>query len=109
MRLSQVLVRGVRLPCPERGRGRVFETWGLLSEAWPEWRCRIREREDDAWFWMYVSTAGITGIFLLIMLGVVPRHATLARWIIGIVAVAVFFGTMPVRKSLAIAWDYWLE
>jgi len=66
----------------------------------------IREREPDTYLFMYVSTAAITGIFLLLMLFSRPAHILLAQILVVGVAAVTFIVTIPLRKSLAIALDY---
>jgi hypothetical protein len=58
---------------------------------------------------MYISTALITGLFLLPMLWVKPTHQWLWRILIVLVALAIYVVTSPTRKGFAIAFDYWIE
>jgi len=55
---------------------------------------------------MYLSTAFITGLFFIVLLTLPPRNLVAYR--IGLVAAALgaYGVTMPFRKSLAIALNY---
>jgi uncharacterized protein (DUF983 family) len=71
----------------------------------------LQAREPDTWLFMYVSTALITGVFIAGMLWVFPVPANKWAWrvIMGVVALAAFFGTAPLRKGVAIGLDYMVD
>ncbi len=105
----QCLQRGLFLKCPQCGKSKVFSEWMILKERCELCGCQIRSREDDTWFFMYMTTAGLTGFFILGMLLVTPRDVPFARVAIAVAAMVVFFVSQPVRKSIAIAVEYYVD
>ena len=69
----------------------------------------LRKFEDNTWFFMYVSTAGITGVFLIGMFLVVPTNAWLARFGFMAVAAVAFLATHARRKGFAIGFEIWMD
>jgi uncharacterized protein (DUF983 family) len=104
--VRDVLARALRQRCPACGGAPIFERRFVLVRECPSCGLEIRSREPNTWFFMYVSTAAITGVFLLLYLFALPRGWRLARVLTFAAAAASFLGTMPLRKSLAIALDY---
>lgn len=59
---------------------------------------------------MYMSTAAITGLFVMSMLFLpAPKNQTMTALIIGAGALGIFFLTTPLRKSLALAIEYFTD
>ncbi len=58
---------------------------------------------------MYLSTAFITGLFILAMLLVLPKSLWAGRFLVAGAALLLFFFSAPYRKGLAIAFDYLVE
>ena len=58
---------------------------------------------------MYLSTAFITGIFILSMLLILPKSLWVGRFAVAIAALFLFVISAPYRKGLAIAFDYLVE
>jgi hypothetical protein len=71
--------------------------------------CALERREQEGWFFIYMTTAGLTGVIIVLMLLIdVPsvmlgQVGVLALWFVLIML------TLPVRKALAISLDYYLE
>lgn len=69
----------------------------------------LQRREEEGWFFIYMTTAGLTGVLIVAMLLIdVPdilmgQVAVLVAWFV------VIFASLPVRKSLAIGIDFYLE
>jgi len=108
-RFFQILRRAVLLKCPACGLSPVFEKGYQLKEICGRCGLRIRSRDPDTWFFMYGSTAAITGFFIVMLFVFKPLNPYWVR--IGTVGIAtvVFFVTMPLRKSIAVAFDYFIE
>jgi len=105
--LIVVLKRALAMKCPACGRAPIFDRSGwTLHNTCPSCGLDLRDREQNTYFFMYVSTAAITGVFLLFMLFFMPGNVPLARVLVIAVSSAVFIGTIPLRKSIAIALDY---
>lgn len=108
--LAQMAGRGMRLRCPRCGKGKLFEKWGLLEVRCEECALPLRVYDENTWFFMYMSTAGITGIFILSMLLMTPpQNEVPAKIGVGLLSLAVFFFTHQSRKGMAVAWEYWLD
>ncbi len=109
-KLSTCLGRGLRRRCPQCGEGKLFQTWGLLRESCDRCSLSLALKEENTWFFMYMSTAGITGIFILTMLLMTPpEHKGIAKIVVGVLSLAVFVFTHEPRKGMAIGFEYWLD
>jgi uncharacterized protein (DUF983 family) len=99
--------RALRLRCPRCGDGRIFRRLWTYTEyqSCPECGLVYDPRGESLAF-MYLSTAFITGLFFIVLLTVPPKNLVAYR--IGLVsaALASYASTMPLRKSLAIALNY---
>lgn len=58
---------------------------------------------------MYMSTAFITGLFIVAMFVVSPTDPFAGRWVVAIGALIAIVGTVHRRKGLALALDWWLR
>jgi len=58
---------------------------------------------------MYISTAFITGLFVLGMFWILPKNLWMGRLVIAGSALAFFMLTWPFRKGAAIAFDYLVD
>lgn len=88
----------------------MFFAYGELVENCEKCGLVIRAREPDTWFFMYMSTAAITGLFITLML-LLPPPMNKEAWsfMIGLGSLGVFVLTTPVRKSLAIGIEYYTD
>jgi uncharacterized protein (DUF983 family) len=107
----KIFWRGARGRCPRCGRGRIFAGWNNVRTHCHACGLRLRVREPDTWMFMYVSAAFITGLFVIGLLWKfpVPTNKWLWRGIMGCAALALFFGTSPLRKGLALGLDYLMD
>jgi uncharacterized protein (DUF983 family) len=101
-----ILRNGLCKKCPRCGKAPLFEKRFVLYKNCLNCGLEIRAREPNTWFFMYMTTAGITGFFLAVMWLSNPTNAPLARYIVIGAALPFFFATISLRKSLAIALDY---
>lgn len=104
-----VLRRGWRRTCPQCGRGAIFARWYTLAESCDHCGLAFERREGDTWWFMYISTAMITGVFFVGMLLMRPTAILGYQLLLLPAALAVILGTLPRRKGLAIAVDYLAE
>lgn len=104
-----ILCRGLSRHCPQCGQGSLFVSWIELRENCPICGLKLASREGDTWAFMYISTAFITGLFVLLMLFVLPSNLWFGRLWIALAALLFFLATWPFRKGFAIAFDYWME
>lgn len=104
-----ILGRGFRRRCPQCGRSKLFSGWWQLADSCPYCGLALASRESDTWAFMYLSTAFITGLFILSMLLILPKSLWVGRVIVAVAALGLFVLSAPVRKGLAIAIDYIVE
>lgn len=105
----QALFRGFRRRCPRCGVGPLFAGWNRLHERCGVCGLAFERRSGDTWFFMYMSTAGLTGLLVVIMFVLRPRVIWIGQLLVGLVAVAVIGLSLPYRKGIAVALDYLLE
>jgi uncharacterized protein (DUF983 family) len=105
----QTLSRGLHLRCPRCGEGRLFESWNRLRETCPVCGLDVERRLGDTWFFMYMSTAGLSGVLVVAMFLLRPRVVWVGQLVVCVAAVAVIGLSLPYRKGIAVALDYWIE
>ena len=94
--------------CPRCGEGRIFRRWWTYTEYRECPHCGlVYDQRGESLAFMYLSTAFLTGVMFIVLLTRPPRES-LWTYRIGLVAGALLlYGvTMPVRKGLAIALNY---
>ena len=84
----------------------MFQGWNHLQERCPVCGLDIEARSGDTWFFMYMSTAGLTGTIVVIMFLLRPRVFWVGQLLVIVAAVLVIGVSLPLRKGLAIALDY---
>ena len=93
--------------CPRCGEGRIFRRWWTYTD-YPECpKCGLLyDQRGESLAFMYLSTAFLTGLMFIVLITVPPKN--LDRYRIGLVAGALLLygATMPFRKGLAIALNY---
>lgn len=100
----RVLGRGLRGRCPRCGQGRLFERWHHLQERCTV--CGLELATRDTWFFIYMSTGGLTGLLIVAMLLIQPPSILIGQLVLLPTALLLIAGTLPYRKGLAIAVDY---
>lgn len=107
--IFQVLLRGLRRRCPRCGEGPLFAGWNRLHESCQVCGLAFEKRSGDIWFFMYMTTAGLTGLLVVTMFLIRPRVLWIGQLLVGLAAVAIIGLSLPVRKGIAVALDYLLE
>ncbi|HKI02700.1 MAG TPA: DUF983 domain-containing protein [Thermoanaerobaculia bacterium] len=107
--LLQILARGVRCLCPRCGEGPLFDGWNHLRERCPVCGLELERRIGDTWFFMYMTTAGLTGSLVVAMFLIRPRVIWVGQIVVCLAAVAVIGLSLPYRKAIAVALDYFVE
>lgn len=104
--LRVAIRRGLRKRCPRCGDGPLFEGWYTIRESCPACALPFDPTPGGTWAFMYLSTAFMTGVIVVGMLMIHPPNMWIGR--VGIFAAVMLFiiGTMPYRKGIAIAIDY---
>jgi len=104
-----VLLRGLRRRCPACGVGRLFDGFLRSRERCSECGLAFASHVGDTWAWMYLSTAGLTGVVVIGMLSLRPLDVLLGRVTLAATAILAIPLTVPWRKGLAVALNYLLD
>ena len=107
--LLTILWRGLRKRCPQCGKGSLFRSWHEVDEACLHCGCEFQKREGDCWAFMYMTTAFLTGSFFVVMLLYRPADLLLGRIGFATGGLLVLGLSLPYRKGVALAIDYFLE
>jgi len=107
-RFSRLLLgRALRLRCPRCGEGKIFRRVLTYSEHTHCPSCGLRyDPHGESLAFMYVSTAFLTGVMVIVMLFMHPESIASGRMVVIPIALALYVSTLPVRKALAIALNY---
>lgn len=92
--------------CPRCSVDSLYREWNVLKHHCEECGYEFEEREGDCWFFLYSTTAALTGVFIILMLVWKPYNMELGRVIIGLAAVGVIALSLPIRKGIALALEY---
>ena len=103
------LGRGLSRRCPRCGAGRLFHGWHKLNERCAECGLVFERHAGDTWFFMYMTTAGLTGLLVVAMFLIRPRGVWRGQIAIAAAALVLIVLSLPVRKGLAVAISYLLE
>ena len=107
--LREAIRRGLRKRCPRCGEGPLFAGWNHLRESCPVCGLAYEKRTGDTWFFMYISTGALTGILLIALFLIRPRVVWIGQLVVSVAAVALIGLTLPHRKGIAVALDYWID
>jgi uncharacterized protein (DUF983 family) len=103
----QLLARALRLRCPRCGEGKIFRRVLTYSEYTECPRCGLPyDPRGESLAFMYVSTAFLTGVMVIVMLFMHPESIAYGRMVVIPIALGLYVFTLPVRKALAIALNY---
>lgn len=108
-RILTILRRGLRRRCPQCGQGKLFRRWYHLEDRCPYCSLSYEPLEGNSYWFMYYSTAIFTGVIIISMFLVRPENLWLGRSIVFAFAVVFIVLTLPYRKGVAIALDYYTE
>jgi uncharacterized protein (DUF983 family) len=101
--------RGLRQRCPRCGEGPLFIAWNRLRESCPVCGLAFERHTGDTWFFMYMSTAGLTGVLVVAMFLLRPRIVWIGQLVVCVAALLVIGASLPYRKGVAVALDYLIE
>jgi uncharacterized protein (DUF983 family) len=104
-----ILLRGARMRCPRCGKGFLYRRWNVLKNHCEACEYELAEREGDCWFFLYSTTAALTGLFIITILLWRPHSILLGRLVLGVASVCVIALSLPLRKGIALALDYLSE
>ena len=80
-----------------------------LRDACAHCGLRFVEEPGDLWAFIYLTTAGLTGVVIVAMLLVRPASLLGGRLVLASLAAALIVGTLPLRKGIGVAVDYLLR
>ena len=107
--LQRTLWLGIQKKCPSCGEGKILKNWFVLNNNCSICGCEFQRREDDTYFFMYMSTGFVTGIFIVGMFIVIPKDIQFGKLILLVLSLLLFVITHPYRKGLAVAIDYYVD
>ena len=84
-------------------------SWNRLRDFCPVCDLHFEPHSGDTWFFMYMTTAGLTGVLVVLMFLVRPAVLWVGQIVILVAAVVVIGFSLPRRKGLAVALDYLVE
>ena len=103
----QLLGRALRLRCPRCGEGKIFRRLVTYSEYRTCPRCAFPyDPRGESLAFMYVSTAFLTGVMVVVLLLMHPESIACGRAVVIPIALALYLLTLPVRKAIAIALNF---
>ena len=114
VKLSTLLLRGVRRRCPNCGHGGIFDGWFTLKDRCPTCGYGF-SREEGYWVSaIIVNTAVIEGLFLVVFIAVVIATAPNIEWVpllaIGVVMNLIFpIFFYPMSKTVWMAIDLYFH
>lgn len=100
------VMRGLRGRCPRCGEGELFQGWNHLREACSVCGLPFEPRTGDTWFFMYMTTAGMTGVLVVIMFLMRPKVLWVGQVVVMVAALVLMGLSLPLRKGVAVALDY---
>jgi uncharacterized protein (DUF983 family) len=104
-----ILVRGARMRCPRCTGDSIYQRWNVLKERCEECGFGFEEREGNCWFFLYSTTAALTGLFIIAILLWRPENVFLGRIVLTVSSFTVIALSLPVRKGIALALEYLSE
>ena len=105
----RILVHALRKRCPRCGRGNLFARWYTLHERCDACDLVFEASDGSTWAFMYVTTAAITGLIIVAMLMIGTGSYGVGRLLVLPLALVTITGTLPIRKSLAVALEYVMD
>jgi uncharacterized protein (DUF983 family) len=102
----RAVLRGLSGHCPRCGEGVLFRGWNRLYERCAACGLPFERHTGDTWFFMYMSTAGLTGALVVAMFLLRPRVVWAGQIVVFLAAIGLIVLTLPYRKGVAVALDY---
>jgi len=103
----QIFWRGARMRCPRCGTGPIFRRWWTYTEYKDCPACGLPyDPRGESLAFMYLSTAFLTGVMFIVLITMPQRNLDTYRVGLVLGALGLYGVTMPMRKGLAIALNY---
>ena len=87
----------------------MFAGWMKVEEACGNCGLVFEPSEGNSWWFMYFTTAFVTGLVIIGMLLLPPANIWVGRSVVLVVSLGLYFVSFPFRKGLALAIDYLTE
>ncbi len=107
--IKAVLIRSIRLRCPQCGIGRLYSRWITVNDHCSVCDCDLQKRDGDCWFVFYMSTTFLTGVVVVLVFFIPVTNPLLGYGVVGLGWLVCIISTHPYRKSLAIGIDYLID
>jgi uncharacterized protein (DUF983 family) len=102
-----IFARGFHMRCPRCGEGAIFNRVWTYSENKECVRCGLLfDPKGESLVFMYLSTAFLTGLWFIVLLVLPPKNLAVYRVFLVTGALSLYLVTMPVRKGLAVALNF---
>lgn len=94
------------MQCPRCSNDTLYEKWNVFKNHCSACGYGFEEREGNCWFFLYSTTAALTGLFIIVILVWRPYNMEVGRLVLGVAAICVIALTLPMRKGIALALEY---
>jgi len=95
-------LRGLRRRCPRCGQGRLYKSFFKEHEACQSCGAAFDWYSGEVLGFLYISTAAVTGFFVIAMLIWNPANLWVGRAVIVSLALVAYVVTTPFRKGAAL-------
>ena len=106
--LKPLLKRALSKRCPQCGEGEVLHQWIKVNDDCSNCGMEFRSRAGNCSGFMYLSTAGLIGVPMILGLLFPPKHA-IDHAIIWLTCLLLVVLTLPYRKVVALAIDLYVD
>jgi uncharacterized protein (DUF983 family) len=104
-----IILRGLGARCPRCSKGKLFDKWNVFRRQCDSCHYDFEEREGNCWFFLYSTTAALTGIFIIAILLWRPENLLVGRLVLGTASICIIVLSLPARKGIALALEYLSE
>lgn len=109
-KLTTALRRSLRLRCPNCGRGKIYGPRRRFLDRCPVCSLEYLRRFDDGFAVIYGGAAALTGLFAAgFYFGSIWDRGWSIRVLYFLLGVAVMAGSISLRTSVAVGFDYYIR
>ena len=109
LKLRVVLARALDGQCPRCAATTLFGSWSGLNGVCTGCGLVFIPDAVDLGMFLYLSTAGVTGVFVVGFLLLDFPQSWTAKGLMVAGALSLMWGTLRWRKALAVALNYWVS
>lgn len=85
----------------------IYQTTGLTKLQRRD--RNVEDREGNSWFFLYSTTAALTGLFIIVIFLCRPDNLLPGRFILGTASICIIVFSLPIRKGIALALEFLSE